>query len=208
MASDDWYRNTEWNDRVQEAFFAKLSRARSQRDQYLVIQANTLASIAPEVTLELVEFYFATRFDDFEDVRAHLASANAYGAMGKTDKEIEAYKKVLAREREFPGHQTEACFELPYLIALNRVSSEYEFAICVLMEGYDRAVFPIDHFKWHTAKALISGDEGRKEDAAVHAGKALEMAGVKKSGFRYHQRLGLVTEKYHGTLERLLDLTR
>lgn len=37
MSSEDWYRNEIWNDEIEEAFFKKLSRARSQKSQYLKI---------------------------------------------------------------------------------------------------------------------------------------------------------------------------
>ena len=70
MSSDDWYRNEDWNESIEEHFYSKLKRARSQRDQYLVIQALTLADNHPKVTLRLVSEYFESRKDQFDDVRA------------------------------------------------------------------------------------------------------------------------------------------
>jgi len=47
--SDDWFRNTTWDDAIERAFDEKLRRAR-MKEQYLRIQASTLARSHPEVT--------------------------------------------------------------------------------------------------------------------------------------------------------------
>lgn len=56
MARGDWFRNSNWNDAIETAFFAKLRRARSKA-QYLKIQACTLAEKHPEVALRLLDQY-------------------------------------------------------------------------------------------------------------------------------------------------------
>ncbi len=157
--------------------FDKLSRARSQRDQYLVIQALTLTVRVPSATLELVDIYFDTRKDDFEDGRALLARAEAYLSMEKLPEAIQSYKDVLAREAEFPRYRTRTYLDLPYLIASRGVASEYEFALSVLADGLDDKAFPRDVFLWRAANALIASEQGRRDDSADHAKKAIEVAG-------------------------------
>ncbi|MER0374436.1 hypothetical protein ABRZ67_21615 [Vibrio vulnificus] len=78
MSSEDWYRNEDWDETIEQEFYSKLKRARTQKDQYLIIQALSLSENHPDVTLRLVKEYFETKKNDFEDVRALLAKAAAY----------------------------------------------------------------------------------------------------------------------------------
>ena len=200
MAADDWYRNTEWNEEIEGEFFAKLKRARSQRDQYLVIQASTLVKRHPKISLRLVEEYFESRRDKFDDVRALLARAEALLELGEIDDAMQAFRSVLAREEEFSNHQTGAYVDYPYIVATRGIEKEYESAMEVLRRHVDRLTFPLDHFQWHAAKALIKND-------GEHASRALEAAKVRKSGFRFHQNVGLVGKEHAITIKRLLKIS-
>ena len=197
--ADDWYRNNNWNKEIEEKFFTKLARARSQRDQYLVIQALTLSSNHPEICLKLVDHYFETRKDKFEDVRALLARKNAYETQGNTSATISSYHAILKREEEFSKHSTTSYVDFPYWVSVNVIVSEYKFALEILSKSYERLTFPLDYFKWYSSKAII---EKRKD----YAEKALEVAQVKKSGFRFHQNLGLVGKEHHGTIKKLFKI--
>ncbi|MEW5248287.1 hypothetical protein [Microbulbifer discodermiae] len=196
MSSDDWYRNKDWNESIEDHFYSKLKRARTQRDQYLVIQALTLADKHPKVTLRLVNEYFESRIDQFDDVRALLAKANAYFALSDLERCIAAFKEVLGREREFPKHQTGVYLDYPYLVATRKIEHEYVNVIDVLDEHIGRLTFPLDYYKWHASKALINND-------GSEAQKALDAAKVKRSGFRFHQDLGLVGKKHEKTIKHL-----
>lgn len=201
MSSDDWYRNREWNESIEEHFYSKLKRARTQRDQYLVLQALALADNHPKVTLRLVSEYFESRKCQFDDVRALLAKANAYIALNDIDKCISAFKEVLGREREFPQLQTDIYLDYPYLVATRKLNQEYVNAIKVLDEHIGRLTFPLDYFKWHAAKALINND-------GLEAQRALDAAKVKRSGFRFHQDVGIVGKEYEKTIKHLCKITR
>jgi len=199
MSSDDWYRNKDWNDEIEEHFYSKLKRARSQRDQYLVIQALTLTESHPNVALHLVDEYFSSRKNEFDDVRALLARANAYISLGDIGNTMDAYHAILAREKEFPNHQTNTYVDYPYMVATQKVENEYVNAVNVLNEHADRLTFPIDFFKWHAAMALISKD-------GAQASKALDAAKVKRSGFRFHQDVGLVGNGHEKTIKQLCKI--
>lgn len=206
MSEEDWYRNKEWNHRIESAFLAKLSRARSQRDQYLAIQALTIAPHQPHVALRLTDLYFDTRKSDFDDVRALLARAKAYRYLNDMSEAAKAYKAVLSQESKFPNHKTRTYVELPYLIASRELSTEYAFALTVLAQGLGSVAVPIDRFMWHASRALISSAQGDDPDAQEHAREALDAAQVKKSGFRYHQNTGLVGNEHQAVIKRLVKL--
>lgn len=200
MSSDDWYRNEDWNESIEEHLYSKLKRARTQRDQYLVIQALTLAGKRPEVSIRLVGEYFESRKSQFDDVRALLAKANAFFALNDIENCIFTFKEVLEREKEFPNHQTGVYLDYPYLVATQKIEPEYANALGVLNEHVDRLTFPLDHFKWHASKALINND-------GAEAQKALDAAKVKKSGFRFHQEVGLVGKEHEKTIKHLCKIS-
>ncbi|WP_192814656.1 hypothetical protein [Treponema pedis] len=49
MADENWYRNEVWNDEIQKRFTDKLNKARSQKTQYLKIQAFYLLDKYPNI---------------------------------------------------------------------------------------------------------------------------------------------------------------
>ncbi len=79
----------------------------------------------------------------------------------------------------------------------------FEFGIELLNEYIDRLMFPIDYFRWHTAMAVFKHSFGDSTEASKQAGLALDAAQIKKSGFRYHQELGLVGKEYKKTVKVL-----
>ena len=132
MSRDDWFRNKTWNPRIEKAFFEKLSRARSQRDQYLAIQAIEIAPHRPQIALKLVDHYLETRKNDFDYVRVLMAKADAQMALNNEIEAISAYKEVLEREAEFPNRTTTAYVDYPYLVATRKLEDEYDSALDVL----------------------------------------------------------------------------
>ena len=201
MSSEDWYRNEEWSEEIESKFFEKLKRAR-RKEQYLRIQACTIASKKPDVALSLLEQYFELN-DDFDHAQAYCDMAAAYIAKGEVENAINSYGKALERESAFPNLKTDAYILYPLLIVENKLTKLYPSANEVLDEHQERLMFPVDHFRWHAAKAIISAESGNNEQAANHAGQAFDAAQIKKSGFRFHQNLGLVGKEYKGVVNEL-----
>jgi tetratricopeptide (TPR) repeat protein len=199
--SEDWFRNTEWSDAIEQRFRQKLRRARS-KEQYLRIQASTLARTHPEAALELLDQHFALP-DDFDHAQAHVDRATAFLALGRVEAAIDSYEAALARECEFPNLQTQACLELPYVIATYGIMERYPRALELLEKHKDRLTFPVDHFRWHAAQALIAAARHDMSAAKAHAKQALEAATRSHSGFRYHPTVGLVTEQYDDLIGKL-----
>lgn len=167
----------------------------------MVIQALALTDKHPEVSLRLVEEYFESRKDQFDDVRALSAKANAFIVLDEIERCVVTYKEMLEREREFPNRRTGVYLDYPYLVATEKIENEYANALVVLNENMDRPMFPIEHYKWHASKALISQD-------GLEAQKALDAAKMKRSGFRFHQDLGLVGKEHEQTIKRLCKISR
>lgn len=191
--SVDWYRNMTWDEAIERTFFEKLRRARS-KPQYLRIQACTLAHSHPEVALKLLERYF--EFDDtFDHAQAHVDQATALLALDRVDEALAEYEAALDRESVFPNVLTNAYLELPYVVATRGIRSLYRRAIEILHLFESRLTFPIDHFRWQAAYALIAADISELQTARIHAERALEAARLNFSGFRYHPTVGLVTSE-------------
>ena|SRR5437870_3782655 len=204
MTSEEWFRNKNWNSRVERTFFDKLRRAR-RKEQYLRIQASTLAAAHPEVALRLLEQYF-TLDDKFDHAQAYVDRATAYLAMGNVEGAIQAYEDALAREQEFPNLQTQANLDLPFLVATRGIDHLYERALQILANSQSRLAFPVDHFRWHATRALILNSRGEQMDAKLSACEALAWAGKETSGFRYHPTVGLVGGEYKATESKLEEL--
>jgi hypothetical protein len=83
----DWFRNTTWNEAVASTFNDKLRRAR-RKEQYLRIQACTLAPSHPEAALQLLDRYFALK-DDFDHAQAYVDRATAFLALDRTNDAID-----------------------------------------------------------------------------------------------------------------------
>ena len=200
MTIKDWYRNKDWNKKIEDNFFAKLNHSRSQKFEYIVIQASSLTKTHPQVALHLVKLYFDTRKDKFNDASALLARADSLFELKDINKSMDSYRAVLAREDEFPNFQTSTYVQYPYIVATRKITSEYNNALKTLKKYKSRLAFPLDYFMWYSAKALI-------ENRFDLATKALETAEIKKSGFRFHQSLGLVGKSHQDTIKRLLKIS-
>ena len=204
--SEEWFRNTSWNETIARRFHEKLHRAR-RKGQYLRIQAFTLASTNPEIALALLDEYFVSP-GDVDRAQAYEVRATALLALGRTEAAIESYEAALRWEAEFPSVQTQAYLDLPFLIAVRGIEGGYGQAVALLEKHKARVVFPVERFRWHAAQCLILAARGDSSAAKLHAQLALEAAQSDHSGFRYHASLGLVGEQYQelrSALERCLD---
>lgn len=197
----DWFRNKTWNDAIERAFDEKLRRAR-KKEQYLRIQACTLARTHPEVALKLLDRYFRLP-DEFDHAQAHVDRAKAFLALGRENEAIGSYEAALTREAAFPKLKTQAYLDLPYLIATKGIRNRYDQALKLLQAHEARLMFPIDHFRWHAAAALIAADTQKPAIARMHAERALEAEAREHSGFRFHPSVGLVTEQYDNITRKL-----
>ena len=154
------------------------------------------------MALELLEQFFALT-EPFDYAQAYCDKASAYIALGNIEEAIKAYQSALEQESTGKGVLTEAYIALPMLIAKYELNDYYRFGVELLKKNTERLTFPVDHFRFHAAMAIFETGLGNTEEASKQAGLALDAAQIKKSGFRFHQKLGLVGEKYADIVGKL-----
>jgi tetratricopeptide (TPR) repeat protein len=209
MGRDDWYRNKDWSAATEAAFRDKLSRSRSSRAQYLRIQANYLADDYPRAALELIEEYFQTG-DAFDVPMAFCTQAQAYCNLGEIDQAVAAYKQALRWEESHPRHISPARTYFPKLVAENRLSSEYDYALDILanrFQPHDHQ-FPLERYHWNGSNALIASELGHRAEAREFAERALQAAAQTESPFRYHRNVGIVRNSLDDFGRRIKRLVR
>jgi tetratricopeptide (TPR) repeat protein len=204
MNNDNWFRNTIWTDDIASQFEAKLKRAR-RKEQYLRIQASTLAKSHPQVAHLLLDRYFDMP-DDYDHAQAYVDRAIAYLSEGKIEDAIASYEAALKREAQFPKLLTMACVDLPYLIALSGMTEHFARAVEILNAYQNRLMFAVDRFKWNAAQAYISQSVGSPTSAKSYAMAALSASQSNSSGFRYHPTVGLVQSSFSEVQSQLKTL--
>ena len=193
----DWYRNTDWTDAIEAQFFAKLAKARSQRDQYIVLQAHHLAQSHPQAALSLIDLYFETRSEDFHDARADRVRAAAQFAAGGFVGALDNYLKLLNRQEATEDLYVGSPLEFAFLAARFRSASHYDAALeqlAAVEQPSEHQVEP--RFRYCAARALILAENGG--DPAT----ALAMA---RTALALPQ---VVVEHYSDVSWRLRGLTR
>jgi len=209
MGRDDWYRNKDWSAATEAPFRAKLSRSRSSRAQYLRIQASYLTDDHPQAALALIEEYFETG-DEFDVPMAFCTQAEAYCGLGQIDEAVAAYKRALNWEETHPRHISPARTYYPKLVAENRLSSEYDYAVDILANRFQPMdlQFPLERYHWNGSNALIASELGHLAEAREFAERALQAAAQAESPFRFHRNVGIVRNSSDDFGRRIKRLAR
>lgn len=212
MPSDDWYRNEVWNNEIKQRFLDKLSRARSQRDQYLKIQILCLSKSSPQDALELCHLYEETKKGRTWDLDVKASEARAHEALGEISDAIATYRKLFQDEINDSFFPSYALLEAPLMIALKGKQADFEFAWEVIRLAQNEVSaqgirLPTQTFLLQAAQALLLIRSGQVADATKKARAALQAAGVSDSGLRYHRNVGLVGPEYRDTILELKSIT-
>lgn len=206
MARQDWYRNKIWNETIETEFQQRLRRARD-KSQYIRIQAKYLSRNYPEVALRLLEQYFNLG-DHFDMAQAHFDRANALKALNDNEGALASLEAALEREQAYPNLKTQAYLDFACLIEDARLERMYARGVEVLDANNASPMFPVDRYRANGARALLFQALGRGEEARAAARAALAAAGDVQSGFRYHQKLGLVKDADDDFGKRVAALAR
>lgn len=138
--------------------------------------------------------------------QAHVDRATAYLSLGQVEGALGSYEAALSVEARRPNSLTQAYLDLPFVVACQGIVARYEQALDLLDRHRPRLTFPVDHFRWHTSRALISSAVGVTAEAQAQARLALTAAEKDLSGFRYHPSVGLVGDSYQQIRQRLVSL--
>lgn len=212
MGKDDWFRNDSWDPTIEQAFLAKLAKARSQRDQYLAIQISCLSQTHPEQALRLCTLYDDTRTDTSRDAHIKDSVARAYAALGKISIAIAVYKDIVEQHTGDAADPFNVYLDAPLLIATRGSQNDFGFAWTTIAKAqWNQSTqgisLPIWTFKHHAAQALLRARTNQPEAARDQAAIALHAAGLSHSGLRYHARLGLVGPEHRATVFALRAIT-
>lgn len=212
MGKDDWYRNLEWNAEIEDEFLERLARSRSRRDQQLKVQIQLLAENFPRNALSLIDLYNDTRSEITWDLDVIAASAKAFEALGETDKALDAYRSILQHDENKPFFPTWVLLDAPFLIARKGKVPDFPFAFEVLQRAKlslskQGLNFPTRQFVFYACHALIRHHSGQQPEAKENALAALQLAGVRHSGLRYHRNVGLVGAEHKTTIIALKSIT-
>ena len=206
MSSRDWFRNTNWNAAIAAEFERRLKRSRTQKAEYLRIQASCLVKTHPNVALDLSARFLALPKPYLVAVILNTR-ARALVVLGRVNEAISTYEAVLDGEKKEVGAGlTDAYLDYAELILTKQLTHGFERARAALHERADRPTFPVQHFRYHSLLALLAASQKLSAEARLNARAALEAASQGKSGFRHHPKLGLVGEGEVEALRRLREL--
>ena len=194
---DNWYRRTSWTEDDQTAFYARLKRSRGQfnKAQYLRIQAHHLQQLHPDAALELLDYLIAEQPYPSELPSAHLQAAECHVALRHTEQALKHFRKALSAEQSTNGIRTFAFLHFSLFVVSKELSEYYDEVRQILIDHVDRCIFPVHFYHWHLCMAWLDEQLEDHASAAKHAASALDAAGQESSGFRYHPKLGLVTDQ-------------
>ena len=210
MTSDDWFRRTTWTDDDRTDFNVRLKRARRHnRPQYLRIQAVHLSGAGNHAAaLELLDRFLEIDDGGIDLAQSQLQRAESLLATGNVDDAINAFRASLDAERNRPNVQTDAWLLFPWFIVETQAVDLYAEASDILTEfaNHRSPTFPISEYRFHCVKAVLLAHGDDREQASVHAKKAVAASDAKHSGFRYHAKLGLVRDKSSTVHERVCQI--
>lgn len=204
MARSDWYTRSTWTPEDAEAFWARLRRTRDPLNaaQYVRIQAETLEKngLVDQASV-LLEHILAEYPGAFDLAQVHYQLATCRERQGRTDEALAQLRAALAVEAQRPNYQTRAWLTFGRLaVEQGRPELYPEFLADMASKASGKGglesliVFPVDRYILSSVLAVIARESGDLERAQSYAKDALAAAEMQHSGFRYHPRLGLVSE--------------
>lgn len=208
MSKDEWYRNTNWTERIEKEFFTRLGKSRSvfNKAQYLRIQASYLESNYVETALRLLNIVLNEYPDPAELAQTHHQIATCYEQIGDADKVVFNFRKALECEDKYPKAITQSWIDFPYFIIRSKMSELFPEAEILLKKRKPDILFPIDNYKINSVFAMICKYNGDKLNSRLYAKKALDYATITDNGLQYKSNVGLVKKVDESIHLQLINL--
>ena len=209
MKDKNWFRNTTWNEEIEEHFFKKLNRVRDRRmqAQYLNLQAGALIYTKDTELMKVAEILINKQLQEYSDDLLFKSSAyhllgEIYGFRGNFDKVLEYYKQAIDFEAIFSKSITNSFMNYAEVVVkTNRTDLFDDVEKMFTEERYVSAVaFPLTKYLKYSILSIISKHKGNVEQAKYYADLAEQNVMLQQSGFAKHQSLGLVKER-----DKILD---
>jgi hypothetical protein len=197
MANDDWFRNKKWSPKIENDFFEKLKRARTQKTQYLKIQAHYLLRNHPDVVLRLVKYARENCPDITWEQDFCLYESRALFELGAIENSIErAFKSIEYRIKQ-PHYQTEIPYWLAELALRTKRYEYYGKCLESLLGLHHETPIPEIEYKFHGYSALLLAELGETERAKAEAVSAIDWASRDKNLLQNERkrRLGIIRQK-------------
>jgi hypothetical protein len=194
----DWYRRQTWSEADAAEFERQLRRSRTQRTQYLKLQAWHLAETrrpdVAEAAIGLANRYLSEDPGGFFEVEAHLIVARAKTTLRDIPLALEAYQTAVKLEAKKRGPRYCAYLEYAWFAATNDLSVVFD-SVLSAMQSMEEAdlVFPLAQYKYFGSLALISAAMQDWENARRMARDAIKAQG-RAAPFARHKDVGTVTE--------------
>jgi len=203
MGRDDWYRNESWNSEIEEAFEAKLKRCRSQKSQYLLIQASYLLCSKDKTTINaglcMMERFFNEYPNEISDRIRAWQFLGDYYMRSKDYSNAEIYfQKILdyCRTKKFYSFDRQTELKIAEIILITDQTQRFDEAYMILQNfpsiGPERTFFNNQLFYYHDLAARLCFTMKKLSEAKQHALKAIELAQIKEPQLPRHPTVGLV----------------
>jgi len=215
MATDEWYRNTTWDNNIEADFEARLKRSRGayHKAQYLRIQASYLLGNS-DIDNQHVGIRLMDRLikdyptEEFSTIFGNEQLGDYYFKSGNYDKAEKHYRLVTEHYINNSRGGTSATADLKLaetiLIANWKDKFEEAYGICKNFP-IDKAFLNSEKYYHATLTAQICDKLDKREEAKYFALLAIEMTKITEPQFNRHKTVGLVraTDKQLKTLEQI-----
>ncbi|WP_024465781.1 hypothetical protein [Treponema pedis] len=210
MADENWYRNEVWNDEIQKRFTDKLNKARSQKTQYLKIQAFYLLDKYPNIALKLIQHSREIKIDEFWEQEFCLYESKAYYALKENSLAIKKAFESIEWRRKKTGTITENIYWLSELVLRLEEKSEYQKCLKIMKEMHEETPFPIIEYKYHGYMALLLNELGNVNDSISEALIAIDWANRDKNMLNNVRKLkyGLLKSKTEWPYTKLKEISK
>ena len=169
----EWYRNEDWSEAIAKDFERRLARSRSQKAQYLSLQAYHLLARHPDVARDLAQRAVDLN-DEFETARALSFVALANLALENIDGALDAYESGLRYQMDHPGICAVQPVDYAFVVGIFGRTDRLPAALPIIEALPDEGVFGPDP-QISAAKALVFALAGMEGQARYHAAQALRL---------------------------------
>lgn len=217
VAKDDWYRGPAWDPATREHFEQRLSRARTQRPQYLRIKGYELTRAddplvwAPGRRL-LKRVLREHPDDELSVIDAHHDLGWSFARERQYAEAAKHYEVSLALQRQRGGSSDPGTrLALAELLVDAGWEQRYQEAVDLLGDfigSRPGGLFPIEQFRVLLVEARIAERVGNPEVAKRDAEQALELVAKNESVLPRHPGVGVIRadKETFRELERLAAL--